>query len=442
MEIIDQAKSLRMAKSFQEAFDTLRRVNPDSLEPMAKGYYYDELALTTWYLNDAELNLHANKMLCTSECEMYVAANYARIFNNMEKWVRSRPTYGSSVAILCFKMPAIGQWTPESVKAGLSGAGSEEAVVYLAEELAKLGVEVHVYADPPEHSRHTLPLANPRYFDCDRMLSRPYTSMVHWRRYSIPPQLKPLASEHVLWPHDFCTRAYNHKDFNRTLWLSEWQRQQHAMFVPALLKDDTDYHVYGNGITLPEDFEPNLKKESPLSCIYTSNYARGLKGLLDSWPMIKASYPEASLDICYGWQTWGCLTPVEIAFMQQQVKNLEKFDVRELGKLSHKEVIELTQLKSVHVYPCTYDETFGISVVKSQACGTIPIVTNRAGLKETVLHGVKVDDIVNFNTELFKLFDRLKSEDMTEQRKIMSDEICEKFSWKRIASDFVEHTPK
>jgi tetratricopeptide (TPR) repeat protein len=48
------------------------------------------------------------------------------------------------IAILCG--PGFEPWTPKSIEKGLGG--SEEAVVYLGQELAKLGWKVTVYANP------------------------------------------------------------------------------------------------------------------------------------------------------------------------------------------------------------------------------------------------------------------------------------------------------
>ena len=37
---------------------------------------------------------------------------------------------------------------------------------------------------------------------------------------------------------------------------------------------------------------------------YGSSYDRSLDILLDMWPDIKKRYPDATLDICYGWELY------------------------------------------------------------------------------------------------------------------------------------------
>ena len=94
-----------------------------------------------------------------------------------EKYLRSpRPALtpwlgkGSSVAIYCYEYGNAywGRWGPSSIEDGGGGlGGSEEAVLYLSEELARRGHRVTVYADPS-----------------DKDLRRGLIRGVRWRRHT------------------------------------------------------------------------------------------------------------------------------------------------------------------------------------------------------------------------------------------------------------------
>ena len=105
-----------------------------------------------------------------------------------------------SIGIFCYKDERITPWDPDSIHSGI--AGSEEAVIYLSQELAKLGCQVTVFAQPPSASPHSLPEANPRYVAADYAPNNKLDVAIAWRMSWNCQNLKQMANKVYFWPHD------------------------------------------------------------------------------------------------------------------------------------------------------------------------------------------------------------------------------------------------
>jgi glycosyltransferase involved in cell wall biosynthesis len=291
-----------------------------------------------------------------------------------------------TVGIFAYKNDKLNHWDPSNTKIGING--SEEAIIYMSEKLALLGYKVCVFADPFPDSIHSAHDANPRYVDAEFNDGTIFDIAISWRIPYNSQVLKQRARSVFLWPHDsnyIKLSSEQINGFDDVLWLSEWQRQQWVAENPEFAKFK---NIFGNGIN-PEQFKRGSNKNNPYSCIYGSNYARGLEILLDIWPKIKEKFPQASLDIYYGWIHWGLLTDEKEASMRSQVSDLAKLDVQEHGSVGHEELNRAYEAASLWTYPCIQDETFCITGLRAQLAGAIPVITERSALKETVRSGFK-----------------------------------------------------
>src|SRR6185437_10022328 len=100
--------------------------------------------------------------------------------------------YPTQIAIVTVKNPAAAPWDPDSVRKGITG--SEEAVIYISEQLAQLGYQVSVYGDPPPKSVHSLPEANPRFLNLTQFDGKTkFDIAIAWRF----PQLGPIFKNHA-----------------------------------------------------------------------------------------------------------------------------------------------------------------------------------------------------------------------------------------------------
>lgn len=320
-------------------------------------------------------------------------------------------------------------WDADSIISGITG--SEEAVIYLSQELAKFDYKVVIFADPPSNSPHTLPEANPRYVPLNADDGMKFDIAVAWRMPDAIDRLKSRAQHVYYWPHDTLWRAINLDQINgyaNSFWLSKWQRKQHISISPAFAKFN---QFFGNGIE-PSQFEPVQERINPHACIYSSNYARGLEILLDIWPEIKKEFPKATLDIYYGWQHFGLLTREKEVKMRAQVEALATLDVVEHGLVGHVELNRAYNKASLWTYPCIAPETFCITALRAQLAGAVPVIVEGTALSETVRHGYKCQKAEEYKATLIKAMQEAENITLADRKK-MGEFVLQEYTWKAIA---------
>ena len=186
--------------------------------------------------------------------------------------------------------------------------------------------------------------------------------------------------------------------------------------------------------------------------LYSSSYDRGLEHLLQMWPKIKAKHKEATLDCCYGWDTFDIIcanNPERMNWKKIMVEAMKQQGITDHGRLGKEELNKLREKCGILAYPSQFFEIFCISAVEAQLHGCVPVVTNLGALSETVQCGVVVDgDITKKETQdkyLEALLDLMGNEG---RRKSLSDkgrEWAKKFSWANVAhawSDVFEQSDK
>jgi glycosyltransferase involved in cell wall biosynthesis len=352
------------------------------------------------------------------------------LLSNFAKYNRVKGASPKTVSIFTYRSPT-GDWDPDKVKTGLTG--SEEAVVYMSQELANLGYDVTVYANIPPSSPYSTSKSNPRFIEigsrtthCDIGIS--------WRMPFSGSLLKSIAQKAYLWPHDcltFSPAKLSEEDINAfdgVLWLSESQRKQWSSYYSGF-GQFTD--IFGNGIPAAQ-FSPILQRENPYSCIYGSSYDRGLHLLLDVWPAVKERFPRATLDIYYGAKL---MHPTEVAIIYSRLSKMTHLDVREHGAVGHEELTRAYERTSFWTYPCTAPqvETFCITALRAQFAGAVPVILEGGALKETVQHGYKCSLAQEYLDTLLKAMREAETISI-EQRKLQREFVLEKYTWLGIAS--------
>lgn len=298
--------------------------------------------------------------------------------------------------------------SPEKVKSGKCGAGSEYAVIELGDALAKLGYNVYIFThiDVDKEWKSCLTGQNPQYIPIHKDMGRDYIGptvagfvncfsdlllrepgdyvldhLIVWRTYSLENvNFNNYAPKVHFWSHDFSENIFDFS-VNTIYVLSEYHKQKM-----------TEYHGYdyeyvigcnGTGVDLTE---PIRRRDRKRVC-YSSNYSRGLFNLLCFWPEIRKAIPDAELHIFYGRETWGCLNDQQLKMVTDKIESLSNQGVVERcknGMLPHSELLEEFKECSILCYP--YDgesETFSIICAASGQCGVIPCVKKRHGLVET-----------------------------------------------------------
>jgi len=327
-------------------------------------------------------------------------------------------------------------WGPLSIYTGIGG--SEEATIYLTEELAALKHNVTVWSQVPYEciykgvrwKRHTT-LHRGQVFDI----------AVLWR---IPHYLDDYnfkAEKTFLWLHDvpqeFWFTNERLKKVDKIFALSQY----HKSLLPKNLQDITI--VTRNGVDL-DQFKTAVKRD-PNKVIYTSSYDRGLEHLLKIWPEVKAAVPKAELHIYYGWGTFDSLRQ-DAPFkrwkseMMQLMYDLD--GVFEHGRIGQLELAKEYQSASIFAYPCHFEEISCISAMKSQVAGCVPLTTDYAALAETNLFSInRIKGNPKNNLEVLTAFrDKLIAFLRTDcDRKMISDKAKKSFSWTAVAKDWNVH---
>jgi glycosyltransferase involved in cell wall biosynthesis len=346
--------------------------------------------------------------------------------------VQSEPP--QSIGIFTYKVYGMEPWDPDSIKSGING--SEEAVIYMSQKLAQLGYKVLVFGHPPTNSSHSLPEANPRFVDVDFKDDALLDVAISWRQPDAAANLKKRARYVYLWPHDTYESSLTEAQINGfqdVLWVSEWQRKYWISANPGFAKFTK---IFGNGIN-PTQFQPIQERSNPYSCIYSSNYARGLDILLDHWPTIKQQFPQARLDIYYGWRHWGILPPQKEAKMRAQVAQLASLDVYDHGQVGHEELNRAYEKASFWTYPCTGWEVFCITALRAQMAGAFPVIIEGTALTETVRHGVRCSKPEDYCATLLKAMQNADKITL-EERKRMREWILQEYTWDVVARKWKE----
>lgn len=184
----------------------------------------------------------------------------------------------------------------------------------------------------------------------------------------------------------------------------------------------------------------NLKR-----VVYTSSYDRGLEHLLQMWSEVKKEVPNAELHTYYGWQLFLEFyknNPASMKWYEKMQELLKQDGVTDHGRIPQHELEEEMRSSGIFAYPTHFGEINCISAIKAQAYGCEPVVVNYAALKETVQYGRKIEgDIYDQETkDEFKkqLIEALQNPMSGIERQQMMDWAQDKYSWKKIASQWNE----
>jgi len=305
--------------------------------------------------------------------------------------VGGKPNKGR-VAIICPHY--VEPWGPYTADQRGIG-GSEEAVIYLAPALARLGYDVEVYGPTPGemhplHVHESVVWRPIRAFNpgvgVDHLIALRAPEAVLMR--STAGFDKPI----WIWHHD---HAYPAEQWGpgvvrraRHLYVSQWQRdvleaQAGLLSVGA---------VIGNGVP-PEQIlaaKEGAGRRDRYRCIWASMPTRRLDRLVDIWPEVKRRWARATLDIYYGMHTvaqlWRNRDPATLEKMyslRAQAEALRPYGVTWRGRVGHAALTKEMWGAGVLPYPSDFPETFMIAATRAASCGVIPVVLNSGSLHET-----------------------------------------------------------
>lgn len=275
--------------------------------------------------------------------------------------------------------------------------GSEEAVVHLAREYAKLGWNVTVYNNCGHKAttEHVL-MDSLIAFRMRSVTYRPFWEfnyrdkqdvVILWR-WAKPLDADINAPKIFLDIHDVIppgeltekrvekvTKIFVKSKFHRSLFPN----------VP-----DEKFAIVPNGLEIYPD---STIKKDPYLIINTSSPDRSMDVMPKLFKEIKKRVPKARMQWCYGWDGFisaHSSDTKKMAWMEETKKAIADAGIEDLGRITQKEVGKLYQKASIFAYPTEFAEIDCISVKKAQAAGCIAVTTDFGALKESNATGFKV----------------------------------------------------
>lgn len=298
--------------------------------------------------------------------------------------------------IVFFVGPGLEPWNGETI--GRTGIGGSETMAWeLSRRLAARGHRVrligHAGRDAPAGTFGGVEFIDYHEWVGDHHRNRPGARtcdvLISSRRPEVVDDAAGItAGVTFLWVHDVhCGDALTHKRnirFDRILALSNWHRSFLRRCYPLI--DPGKILVTRNGIDLAR-FDV-LELRNARRAIYSSSPDRGLETLLDVWPVVRKSVPDAELHVYYGFDAWETAArgaPNEIKRIKHIREKLARTPgVRAHGRIGQAELAREFMRSGVWTYPTAFDETSCCTAMEAQAAGCRIVTCPQAALNETV----------------------------------------------------------
>jgi tetratricopeptide (TPR) repeat protein len=275
------------------------------------------------------------------------------------------------------------EWTPEILKKGIGG--SEEAVINLSKEWAKAGYNVTVYNNCGEGGVFDGVTYKPWYTYNYRDKQ---DILIVWRQLNLLDYDLNVGKIFV--------------DIHDVIREGEFTPKRLAKIDKIFLKSDAHRELFPSVpdekiVIVPNGMDTELfdeqKERDPYLIINTSSPDRALSALVRIFPKIKAKEPRAKMTWAYGFDIFDLLRKRDkeaMAWKKVMLKKMADAGIENLGKISHKEVADLTLSAGVMLYPTHFMEIDCVSARKAQLGGAHVVCTDFGALKTTVKYGYKI----------------------------------------------------
>jgi glycosyltransferase involved in cell wall biosynthesis len=292
-------------------------------------------------------------------------------------------------SIAFYTNPISETWNQKTLREGGHG-GSETLVLELAPRFAADGWRVAVFGCPGD--ARGIGDDGVEYWESeDFQPMEPFSVLISSR--SPIPFAGPLLAKHkYLWMHDVNIGPILREVAGRPdkiVPISQWHRQHLSRLYGI---PDDQMVVIPNGVDL--SMYPLPEFTDGMKFIWSSSPDRGLDTVLQLWPWIKSTWPEATLDVFYGWdfidKVIASNPGSHLEWLKDRIARLwlgagaEEAGLFWHGRVPPAVLAKAQQQAEVWLYPTDFMETFCLTAVQAQLCGAIPITTNLAALSENV----------------------------------------------------------
>ncbi len=295
--------------------------------------------------------------------------------------------------------------------------GSQSALCYLAETLAKQGHEVFVFnqTSNPGISRGVNCLSFPlnRVSEAVRR-SLDVAIILNVAGKGIP--LRQFLGDKIrliLWTQQLPTlhamqalqNPQERDVYDGFAFVSEWQRHQFEMAF-NIHRDRSAILRNAIAPAFQNLFSPETsilsRKSHPPILAYTSTPFRGLDLLLSIFPKIRQLVPGTLLKVFSSKKVYQLREELDESVYGSLYRRCREMDgVEYLGSVSQPELARQLRSVSILTYPNTFKETSCIAVMEAMASGCRVITSNLAALSETAAGFcplVSVEDVLGFSS--------------------------------------------
>ena len=303
--------------------------------------------------------------------------------------------------------------------------GSESAVTYMSEELARIGFDVTVFNNCTDHAKPGV-YNNVKYTPLSALADAHEFDIVISSRTVIPftpaedyhklgdnrawpyhgmdmyTRILSRAKMRILWMHDtFClgdnlieeltvnnriTDIFTLSDFHTT-YVANCNHGRRRLF--EALKSKMFITRNGAKCHFPE---VDLAAKDRNLFVYNASVTKGMIPLVnDIWPIVKQQIPDARLKVIGGYYRFSSTAEPDAQEKdwRAMVANpaYAQLGVEFTGVIPQKQIAQIMSNANFMIYPCEFPETFGISTLESLLYNT-PVLTCRFGaLEEIALAG-------------------------------------------------------
>jgi glycosyltransferase involved in cell wall biosynthesis len=266
-------------------------------------------------------------------------------------------------------------------------SGSEESIINIGRELAKLGWNVTVYNSCGDKPLVDEGVTYRPFWEFD---PRDRQDVVILWRWASPVDWDINARAlfidmHDLMPEWMFTKRNRIAKITRVFVKSKFQRS----LYPNL--PDRKLAVVPNGIDLK--LLDTHEQKDPFLLINTSSADRSMSVLPKLFKEVKRRVPMARLQWAFGWalfEKFNAHDSERLKWMEHTKREMAASDIETLGNLTQADVGKLYQSGAIYAYPSDFLENDSISIKKAQACGCVPVATNAGGLAEGIQFGIKI----------------------------------------------------
>ncbi len=292
-------------------------------------------------------------------------------------------------------------WSPLDLETKGLG-GSETMAMKMAEQFAQNNHPVCIYGDWVGVYNGVIY----RHWSTFNPI-KPYLGVDTW--LFISSRIPAVFDEEVnadicwLWEHDVDPGADQINDLrlshiDKVLVLSEWHKRHWLEFYPDT--PESKLYVTRNAVEL-DDFpdllnlngaSEKLKRERH-KFIWASSADRGLRKVFEWWPDIRKMWPDATLDVFYGFETMDAMSHLPGREWLRDFKRLilaesEQPGITWHGRIPQKQLHEEMAKSQFWLYPSinaiggAWNETYCITAVEAIGMGCVPIVADTGALRE------------------------------------------------------------